>query len=351
MTLSRFYSDPVLSEQEGDELSSPGRSQNSVSAAEHQAVLRRLRELEAQVSQTSQRSYSARDDATLIGRGRSVLTPHTSRSMTHTATTATANASKIKGNPPPLFDPAKIVDVRLWILKMDDYFSMQHIADLAAQATCALSYFNDAVKRRTQRLRLTGDIEPFTSWPRLQTWLKENYGPPDTRLEANLAMDRCQMKSREPIQEFINRFETIIADLDWNEPAVCASFRKKLSRDIVDTVHMLHPGGWPETFATFKRYAQEADNHLRIGKRAQEEHSSPPRAERIRFDQRDQRDRKPFSDRQNNAITPEEQARRKERRRRRENNLCLDCGQAGHWTNDPKCNSPANLSKNKPGSQ
>ena len=51
-----------------------------------------------------------------------------------------------------------------------------------------------------------------------------NYSMPDVGLEADLAMDRIQMKPKETVQGFINRFKTIVADLNWNEPAITAAF-------------------------------------------------------------------------------------------------------------------------------
>ena len=60
---------------------------------------------------------------------------------------------------------------------------------------------------------MAGDTEPFRTWTNLQAWCLENYRPPDPGLEADLAMDRLQMKSNETVQEFTNRFETLLADL------------------------------------------------------------------------------------------------------------------------------------------
>ena len=334
------WSDPVISDDE-----SPVVEQNAPTTTHSGAtILERLTSLENTLNQRRSRTNTT----SLFNR--SVLTPAASEQtpashvQTIGANSVVSNQEKVKGNPPPIFNPGN--DARLWILEMDDHFHLRNISEPYTQATCARSYFNYKLRARVQRLRLAGLTQPFSDWTRLQAWLLENYGPTDTRLDADLAMDKLVMKYKESVQEFVNRFETVIADLDWNEPAVCAAFRKRLNRDIVDTVHLLHPQGWPTTFASWKRLTQEAENHLKIGKRAREEQESPSR-KRVRFDNetdRFSRPRSPFKERSNNIgyddVNDAEMARRKERRRRREENLCLDCGKSGHWTGNPKCTNP-----------
>ena len=189
---------------------------------------------------------------------------------------------KVKANPPSIFEPPD--DIRLWILDVNDYFALRKITDLNAQATVACSYLRDTLRRRTQRLRLAEDVEPFSTWPKLQAWLLAHYSLPDAGLEADLAMDKLQMRPKEPVQSFINRFETIMADLEWNESALTAAFRRKLNNDISETIHFLQPVGWPKTLADFKQVAQQAENHLRIGKRHQEDRFNEPPHKRLRFD-------------------------------------------------------------------
>ena len=80
-------------------------------------------------------------------------------------------------------------------------------------------------------------------------------------------MNRLQMKPKETIQSFINQFEIIIADLEWNEPAVTAAFRRKLNTDIFKTVHFLRSAEWLRIFTDFKQVTQQAENHIWIEKR------------------------------------------------------------------------------------
>ncbi|MCJ1254169.1 hypothetical protein MMC24_001983, partial [Lignoscripta atroalba] len=212
----------------------------------------------------------------------SVLNPFPGHGTSSSAKVTHGEADKVKANPPSIFDPP--ADIRLWILEVDDYFTLRRIFDPKAQATVACSYLGDTLRRRTQRLRLAGDVEPFSTWPKLQSWLLANYGLPDAGLEADLAMDKVQMRHKETVQSFINRFETIIADLEWNESAVTAAFRRKLNTDISKTIHFLRPTGWPKTFADFKQVAQQAENHIRIGMRNHEDRLAEPPPKRVRFD-------------------------------------------------------------------
>ena len=372
---------------------SPGQSQPvrppSVSRSQFQDLVNRVQELEnsRRLSHTTQRpasvhelenprrpSHTTQRPASVYEPDNSqrpshatqmlasVLNPHPERGAPPPSTTATSTGlekDKVKANPPSTFAPPD--DIRLWILEVEDYFSLRRITDPNAQATVACSYLGETIRRRTQRLRLSGDLEPFSSWERLQSWLLANYSLPDAGLEADLAMDKLQMKPRETIQSFINRFETIIADLEWNEPAVTAAFRRKLNTDISETVHFLRPAGWPRTFADFKQVAQQAENHIRIGKRTQDDHLTEPPLKKLRFeiprnrnerrrDEREVRKPSPFRERANNIgatapnslpVSEEARARSKEKRRRREQGQCINCGGTGHWAD--KCTVPCNL--------
>ena len=108
----------------------------------------------------------------------------------------------------------------------------------------------------------------------MQAWLLDNYAPPDPELEATLALTCIVMEPRESVQTFLNQFETIVTNLTWNDAAVVATLRTKLTAKLAETIHLLRPQGWPKTFSDFKKVAQEADNYLRIGKRTREDLNS-----------------------------------------------------------------------------
>ena len=139
---------------------------------------------------------------------------------------------------------------------MNDYFLLQQITDPVAQATCACTYLNETLAKRTSQLRLTRNSEAFQDWGKLQEWLLINYAPANPELDATLELDRIFMRKNELVQAFINRFETVITDLEWNEPTVCAVFKKKLSIKVLETVHLLSPSGYPQSFTQFKTLAQ-----------------------------------------------------------------------------------------------
>ena len=98
----------------------------------------------------------------------------------------------------------------------------------------------------------------------------KNYSVGDVKLDAELKMDRIHMRWNESVQDFINRFETLVMDLSWNDAAVCHEFRKKLTPEVLQRLHQASTE-LPETFAAFKRAAQQAESHIKIGKRTMED--------------------------------------------------------------------------------
>ena len=141
-----------------------------------------------------------------------------------------------------------------------------------------MTYLSETIYRRIKRLRVAGDTEPFCTWINLQAWCLENYSPPDPTLEAELAMNCLHIKASETVQDFTNRFETVLADLTWNESTVCSQYQKKLNAEVASTVHQLQStAGYPMTFTTFKQAAQKAENHVHIRKRSAEDHGEPLR--------------------------------------------------------------------------
>ena len=71
------------------------------------------------------------------------------------------------------------------------------------------------------------------------------------------------MKVNERMHDFINKFETIIIDLNWNKSTMCSIFRKKLNKNLFDTIHLLHSKNWSKTFATFKALTQKIESSFR----------------------------------------------------------------------------------------
>ena len=311
----------------------PSRTR-SMSSSQYNALMQRLERLERLEAQTLHNL----NDITSTQRGQTLRTSGQPNTISRPRTATTNNGTdKVKGNPPKSFEPEND-DIRIWIMDMDDYFRLRQIHDPLMQATCASSYLTDTVRTRTKRLRLSGNTEPFETWINLKDWLVQNYAKPDPTLEATLEMEKIRMRWNESVQTFINRFETVCADLEWNDAAVCAAFRRKLTNDISEACHMLRPEGWPTTFAEFRSLAQRAENHLSIGKRSREDRPERP-SKRVRFGRNDRRQE--LQERGQNVgggnaatnpnDTPVNPALKAERRARRERGECLACGEKGHF--------------------
>ena len=175
-------------------------------------------------------------------------------------------------------------DVKLWIMKVQDFFYLQNINDSTLQTIYVISYFNDTLKKRTQRLKLAENTKSFSSWINLQKWLKDNYERTSVKLNAELAIKTINMKYNKRIQNFINKFEIIVAELNWNESTICFSFKKKLTSNLLNVIHFLHSKKWFEIFVKFKKLAHETENHIKIDNKMQEKKDEQEfSTKRVRF--------------------------------------------------------------------
>ena len=258
---------------------------------------------------------------------------------------------KVKVNNPDIFKgPPQ--DVRLWIMEINDFLNLQDVTDTSVKAATAISYLGEAIKKRTQLLRLNGLKAIFADWQLTQDWLIENYFSQSAGLDAELRMDRLKMFHDEKIQTFINRFETVLSDLTWNDSAICAQFRKKLSAPIVQGILGNSTDGWPETFSALKTAAQQAEDMNKLLKRARDDRETEEgqRTKRVKFHEashpiNENKDRKNYDrarttspnsipikvERENKETKPLTEEQRTARRSWREKGLCLTCGEKGHW--------------------
>ena len=311
--------------------------------------------------------FLAPQSVTVTHRFASVLNPHLRCEViplmtpppSVTVISTLSEKDKMKANPPSTFTSSD--DIQIWILEVNDYFNLCRITDSTAQATVACFYLSEIICQQMQCLQLTEDVESFSTWERLQTWLMINYSISDVRLETDLVMNRIQMKLKKMVQSFINQFEIIVTDLNWNEPAVTAAFWRKLNADISEMIHFLRPADWSKTFTDFKQVTQQAENHLCIGKRDQEDHPAESLSKQLRFELPQNWNERHWDDCEAqkpssfwecaanisvtalNSLSVSEKARAqsKEKRHCREQRMCLNCEGAGHWSD--KCTASCNL--------
>ena len=157
--------------------------------------------------------------------------------------------------------------------------------------------------------------------------------------------------------------KTIIAELNWNEPAVTAAFRKKLNTDISEIIHFLQSIRWSKIFTDFKQIAQQAENHLCIDKWNQEDHLAELSLKRLWFEIPQNQNEwhwdewevhKPslFWKHVNNievtalnslSVSENVRAHFKKKRHWREQGHCLNCEVSDHWAD--KCTASYNLSE------
>ena len=336
----------------------------SINSSQYNNLMGHIQELETQREGTTQHSSAAARSWTPVTRGitpRSVLgcgleglsdEPTLSSRLTlrilTAASTSTDHKDIVKSWPPLMFELGD--DVRIWILRMNDYFLLWQIADPVTQAMCACTYLNETLVKRTSWLWLTRNSEAFQDWGKLQEWLLMNYAPVNPELDATLELDWIVMRKSELVQAFINHFETVIADLKWNEPTVCAAFQKKLSGEVLDAAHLLSSLGYLKSFGQFKTLAQWAEDFIKINKRNQADHDDfhySPRKKTHFANLRNSRDfdaadknRKPMRERSGNKesnqphrfmfMTEDEKKLADEQWRWRDLKACVNCGSMEH---------------------
>ena len=190
-------------------------------------------------------------------------------------------------------------------MELNDFMNLQQISTTDIQASTACLYLGRTIKTRTQLLRINGHHAIFKDWSRMQEWLMDNYFTANSKVEAELKLSHLTMYSRESIQDFINHFETIMTDLAWDDTLTCFSFRSKLTPKVLDNILQSHLNGYPEDYPSMKQAAQQAENHLKLGKRAREDHEYNAQ-KRVRFansqtSSYQNRPRSPFQEKSNNA--------------------------------------------------
>ena len=243
-------------------------------------------------------------------------------------------------------------------MKVQDFFYLQNINDFTLQTICVISYFNDILKKRTQRLKLAENTKSFLSWTNLQKWLKNNYEKISAKLNAELTMKKINIRYNERIQNFVNKFEIIVTELNWNKSTIYFSFKKKLISNLFNVIHFLHSKEWFENFVRFKKLAHETENHIKIDNKMQEKKKKQKFSKKkVKFFENKKSSFRQISN--NQRIEAQEQkkninikwifqqqiefATRKKSRRRRENNLCLNCENKNHWIKSSKCQNQTSM--------
>ena len=114
----------------------------------------------------------------------------------------------------------------------------------------------------------------------------------DASLKTNLKMKKLSMRRNERIQDFINRFETLLTNLIWNDFVICFNFRRKLTSEILTKIHNSHFNAWFSNFVAFKIVAQQIESHIKMRKRILKNRKDEDNREfkRVRF-MKEERDR------------------------------------------------------------
>ncbi|KAJ9257820.1 hypothetical protein DTO195F2_5452 [Paecilomyces variotii] len=191
--------------------------------------------------------------------------------------------------------------------------------------------------------------EPFDgSSEELHYWIVEfEEWPANADVTAAQKIFKLQQRYNQPLQDFINNFKTIIADLDWNDAALSDAFSRKLTPRIAREIHQGYFAHPPASYAEWKRAAQQAELHIQEGRRRTESSPHGQRGRGWTGRQHDTRSQSPQREPQESSQRGRGQDRRRpfqpsrsnkkyalpdeEWKRRRNEGLCLRCGEKGHW--------------------
>ncbi|OJD09367.1 hypothetical protein ACJ73_10374, partial [Blastomyces percursus] len=190
---------------------------------------------------------------------------------------------KVKLREPDVFDGS--TDIRFWLLDMDDNIRERLITTDTSKIAFVVSYLAPKIRQRVQRMQLDHDMH-VASWEVLKVWLCDNYRETNTALTAELRMNSLRMQYSQRAIDFIADFETLAADLRWNDPAICSMFRTKLTAPILRQINQAYFNAWPATFADWKKAVITAESHIAMSKQL------IPNNKHVKFDlTRDTRER------------------------------------------------------------
>ncbi|PGH12039.1 hypothetical protein AJ79_04548 [Helicocarpus griseus UAMH5409] len=243
---------------------------------------------------------------------------------------------KVKLREPDVFEGN--TDIRFWILDIDDNIRERLITSDSSKIAFGISYLTQKIRQRVQRMQIDKDVH-VSSWEVLKVWLLDNYGETNSGLNAEIRMNDLQMKYNQKATDFITDFETIAADLKWNDPALCATFRSKLTAPILKQINQAYFNSWPESFSAWKKAVLTAESHISMTKQLLPTYANRQvRFDGIRSDNvtRDNtalnsgrgRSRSPRGSNRNPDISDTEYWRRQR------DGSCTWCAKRGHWASE-----------------
>lgn len=259
-----------------------------------------------------------------------------------------SSVRKPKLQRPEAFD-GSAEELRYWVVEFDEWLDNEGVHDTRERASYLYSYMKGRIKRRLTTLKINDPEDPiFGNYALLRRWLLDHYGPANADVTAAQRMHDLRQRYDQPLQDFINDFETIMADLDWNDAALSDAFSRKLTSRIIREVHQGYFSHPPASYTEWKRAAQQAELHINETRRRTERSPRGRRGRSYQGRAQDNRSRSPHTE---GGLESQPRGRGQDRRRpfqptrgnkkyalsedewkrRRNEGLCLRCGEKGHW--------------------
>jgi hypothetical protein len=241
--------------------------------------------------------------------------------------------------------------------RFSDFVSQLHLvfnsdpsryANSNSKLTYAASYLRGAAKRWfTPHLNATTGVCSFATFEEFLAALKSAFDDPDAMVTAERRL-RALRQGNDSAATYYSKFTSYAALLPWNEPAKLSSFRLGLKDEIK---RLLIGRTMPTTFETFASEIITLDNDLRSydqekkplgqgsGKLAGNQQPKAPQS----FSPAPSTATGTHSGPMDLSAGRRGKLSNEEKTRRRANNLCLFCGDSGHYAS----NCPAKKGKKK----
>ena len=165
---------------------------------------------------------------------------------------------------PSVYDRSE--DLRYWLLDMkedfeceSDYFTQDK--NKVIYTTCNLKE-DSTIKRHWQLMKLHEMNSVITNWALFRSWLQTFYRVMNLTVNVKNALIQLKYRNEQSMCEFVNEFKALLNDIMWDDGAVAAAFRSKLSAEILSCIVTEYFLKLSDSYAAYKKAALQAEFNI-----------------------------------------------------------------------------------------
>ncbi len=175
----------------------------------------------------------------------------------------TNNTKLLKPTKPPTFHGDRRTNAEVWLLELENYFSVTGVTDGTQRVGFAVSQFRDSAvlwwKHLLNNKQEQVDTELVNDWDKFKKALLLNYAPVEAAETARVALHR--LKQTHTVAAYCDVFLRHLNNIeDMSTADQIFSFKNGLQSYIAKEVHQHHP----KTLAEAMTYAQRAEIESRV---------------------------------------------------------------------------------------